>query len=132
MSHISDIVNAVKPETAIELLKKNDTTIFQWYMVKGKNGCIYEMGGTNFKGKLKLIIDLPFFENGLPVTYENGFLKTNFRITYNTHPHHNDGIELDLEKFIKYSKKDLRKLEKTYKEVKVVTYKKITEYKFIK
>lgn len=132
MAHISEIAEAVSPETAIELIKKNSTTNFVWYVIKGKNGCIYQMCGNNFRNDLKMRIEIPFFEKGLPVTHENGFLKHNFSIAYNTNIHPNDGFSVNLEKFIEYAKKDLRKLEKTYEEVKVLTYETIAKYKFIK
>jgi len=130
--HISEIQNVITPEKAIEKLKLNDSNIFKWFLIKGKNGCIYKMGGRNTRlHGLELTINVPHYEKGLPKLYPNKFLTSNFNIGFANCIHQNDGFNVNYNDFIEYSKSDLRKLlvfEETEESIKYNTIKK---YKFI-
>lgn len=115
--HKKEIQNAITPLEAIEKVKANTNYQYKWFAVKGKNDCIFEIGGRNYNGFLELKAYIPYFtENGEPVFYPlNDMLHSNFCITYGTIAHPNDGMTLSLDDFLKTIKKDVRKFERQTK-----------------
>jgi hypothetical protein len=126
--HIERIGHAVTPDEAINMVKLNNRHCYAWTFVKGKNGCIFEVCGRNYGGRLQMQISVPFYENGLPKLHRNFFTITNFTIGFDE-----DGsaFPVTYDEFIEYLKQDLRKLHVIEKEVKVIDYRIEKTLKFI-
>lgn len=67
-------------EKCVEDIKRNSSTSYQWYAVKGKNNCIFEIGGRN-KNSLELKLYIPHYDEvGNLITLENGFVHMNYSV----------------------------------------------------
>lgn len=129
----SELLNAtLSIDEAVELIKQNKEHGYIWLAVKGKNGCLFELGGRNRDG-LQLKAYIPKFEDGNYVIPENGFTCSEYAITQWSveFPSKNCLLpkNFDLIKFLK--KTDFREYYPTFKSR---TYVKdyVTEYTLIK
>jgi hypothetical protein len=71
---------AVSIDSALEQIKNNTKMSYIWIPVKGKENCHFELGGTNFEGKLELKAYITRFENGKYVKYSNGFICSEYSV----------------------------------------------------
>ncbi len=121
--HKRELQNTITPLEAVEKVKQNTHYQYKWFVVKGKNDCIFELGGRNYQNNLELKAYIPKFdENGDPVIYSlNDTIQSNFAIVTGSYIHSNNGFETDYDTFIKVIKKDVRKFrrETMYKTVTI-------------
>ena len=69
MEHSRLVSEARSVEECIADIKLNKTQGMKWYAARAKNGCLFELGGTNIDG-LWLKAYIPFYdEDGIPLKY---------------------------------------------------------------
>lgn len=68
-------------DKAIEEIKLNTKCGYIWLAVKGKKGCIFELGGRNYENELQLKAYIPKFENGEYIMLSNGIIDSDYGIT---------------------------------------------------
>lgn len=70
--------HAISIPDAIALIKENTSGSYQWYVVKSKAGCFFNLGGRNNRHKpvcdkptdsLEIKADIPYYEDGNVVKY---------------------------------------------------------------
>ena len=71
----------IKIDRALFLIQQNLKRSFEWYPVRGKKGCLFELGGTHFLGEFDLKIYVPIWNGETYEVLENGFSNTSFCLT---------------------------------------------------
>ena len=92
---------------------RNKNNAYQWYAVKGKNGCLFEIGGRN-RESLEIKLYIPKYnENGEPVSLANEYVDSHYSIEENGifFPSLNCPHKIDVLKMAKL--KDFRKWKPT-------------------
>lgn len=78
--HKSGYTNAMTIDDALSNIKSNDSVSFQWYPVRGANGCLFELGGRNHNNKLEVSAYIPIYVNGKMQIMPNGYVNNAYRI----------------------------------------------------
>jgi len=62
---------------ALEKISENTSPAYKWYPVRGKNGCLFELGGRKREGlELELKAYIPEFKEGNYVSYPSGMFNS--------------------------------------------------------
>lgn len=90
-------------DLALENIKSNKSLVFKWFVVENRKGSKFELGGTNLDGNLQLKAYIPDRNtNGEIVIYPlNDFIQSSHSIGTNCNIHHNDGLNMPEERFLK-------------------------------
>lgn len=98
-------------DRALFLIQQNRKINFEWYPVRGKKGCLFELGGTFFLGGFDLKIYVPIWNGEAYEVSENGFTNTSFGLTSDrelSYPGKNisvSNLSFTVTDFIKFIKK---------------------------
>ena len=127
--HISNFNNCLTISEALKLIKGNNSTKYIWYPVVNEQGNKFELGGNS--NNVRAIIP-EYKTDGNIITLPNNMSKGLFTIvSKDDYIHPDDGFAIkDENKFIKYLEdKDLSKMTHIEKEIKVITYEIVKEWK---
>ena len=126
MTYYNFIQNHMPIEKALSSIKSNNSVSYCWFAVKNKKGCIFELGGRNYKGILELKAYIPKFKEGKYLSHSNGYIDHDYSIENNgdvSFPNHSsfsDKVK-DTENFINFiAKKDFRKYSPKIKSINIV------------
>lgn len=125
--------DAVSIEVALDRIKRNSQTSYEWYPVKNKKGNLFEIGGRNYQGKYEFKAYIPRYKNGKHCIHPNGFTDSLYSIDnqgqiafpsfYDTHNMNED----ELIKFLNNT--DFKKHKLEFEEVELVEYSTIYQIK---
>jgi len=81
MKYSKLILTTESIESVIEKIKLNTLSAYQWFPVRGKNKCFYELGGRNYENTLEIKAYIPSREDDKYVVHANGMIKCEYSLT---------------------------------------------------
>lgn len=82
MEHSKMLTTSDTIDNVIEKIKLNNEHSYQWFAVKGLNGCLFALGGRKLGSEpIELKAYIPKYdENGIPIDYGNGYVHSDYGI----------------------------------------------------